>query len=329
MRIIMHIKEYLLNQEGARLVTKVFIDGREGTTGLRIAQRLKGRQDIVLIAIDESQRKDPHTRKACLNQADIAVLCLPDDAAAQAVGMIENPSTRVLDASTAHRTLPGWAYGFAELSPAHESAIKAARYVAVPGCHATGFIALVYPLVAQGMLKSDACLNCHSVTGYSGGGKTMIAQYEQHPAGLLSPRQYGLSQTHKHIKEMTAVSGLDNSPVFSPMVSNFYSGMVVSLPLFAAQTGLTAKALGQFYRDYFKGQGLIQVLDEAEIQMLNGFLPADALAGKDMLEIIVTGNEQRMVASARFDNLGKGSSGAAVQCLNLMMGANPLTGLEC
>ena len=216
---------------------KVFIDGSAGTTGLRIAERLAGRTDIELLTIPEEKRKDAAARKESLNRADIAFLCLPDDAAREAVSLIDNPGTVVIDASTAHRTLPDWAYGFPELSKAHEEKLLKSKRIAVPGCHASGFIALVYPLIESGLLDKNALLTCHSVTGYSGGGKKMIAEYEsENRAELLgAPRQYGITQRHKHLKEMAAITGLNNAPVFCPIVSNFYSGMTVTVPLFSSQ----------------------------------------------------------------------------------------------
>lgn len=311
-------------------MTKVFIDGREGTTGLRIYERLANRNDVALISIDEVRRKERQARKACLNEADIAILCLPDDAARESVSLIENPQTRVLDTSTAHRTQPGWAYGFPELSANRAEAIREGRRVAVPGCHASGFIALAYPLVSAGLLMAEAQLTCHSVTGYSGGGKKMIAQYEaqMRDQALGSPRQYGLSQQHKHLKEMAFISGLAQPPVFCPIVSDFYSGMMVTLPLFGQPMGLTVEKLRDCYAAHYAGQPLIHVYTREEAEALGGFAAGNALAGKDGMEIIVAGNDQRMLAIARFDNLGKGSSGAAVQCLNLMTGRPQTLGLN-
>jgi len=310
-------------------LTKIFIDGREGTTGLRIYERLTQRPEIELILIDEALRKDPKARKACLNQADIAILCLPDDAARESVSLIDNPDTRVMDTSTAHRTLPDWAYGFPELSDGHCQAIQKGKRVAVPGCHASGFIALVHPLVQKGLIPSDAALYCHSVTGYSGGGKKMIAQYEadQRPVELDSPRQYGLTQQHKHLKEMAAISGLNEPPVFCPIVSDFYSGMLVTVPLFGKKLGLTVEKVRALYAAHYANQPFMHVYSEAETAALGGFAAGNALTMKDGMEIIVSGNDERILLMSRFDNLGKGSSGAAVQCLNLMMGQEMTTGL--
>jgi N-acetyl-gamma-glutamyl-phosphate reductase, uncommon form len=298
---------------------KVFVDGSEGTTGLRIMERLQTYPDIEVLQIVSEKRKDKEERKKLLNQADIAILCLPDEAAMESVSLIENPNAKVLDTSTAHRTNAEWVYGFSELG----MDVKAAKRVAVPGCHASGFIALTAPLVKAGLIEKGARLSCHSITGYSGGGKKMIAEYEQGGAALESPRQYGLTQNHKHLKEMAAYAGLNEAPVFSPIVANFYAGMVVTVPLF----DIAPEKLKNMYEKYYENAKLIKVLGEEEMAALNGFLPANALAGRDNMEIIVCGNEKRSVVCARFDNLGKGSSGAALQCMNLMLGNDELTGL--
>ena len=305
----------------------IFIDGSAGTTGLRIRERLAAREDLALITLPEEKRKDPAARYAALNGCDIAFLCLPDDAAREAVGMIENPDVVVLDTSTAHRTAPGWAYGFAELSPAHLRAIETGKRIAVPGCHASGFIALVAPLVAAGLLKKDALLCCTSVTGYSGGGKKMIAEYEaSERSGLLgAPRQYGLSQQHKHLKEMQAVTGLACAPCFSPIVADFYSGMAVSVPVFAEQLApnVGVQTLREFFADFYQGP-IVRFCEEPDE---GGFFSAAALSGKDSMQVGVFGNDARILLCARYDNLGKGASGAAIACMNLSMGADPVTGL--
>ena len=305
----------------------IFIDGSAGTTGLRIRERLAAREDLALITLPEEKRKDPAARHAALNGCDIAFLCLPDDAAREAVGMIENPDVVVLDTSTAHRTAHGWAYGFAELSPAHRRAIETGKRLAVPGCHASGFIALVAPLVAAGLLKKDALLCCTSVTGYSGGGKKMIAEYEaSERSGLLgAPRQYGLSQQHKHLKEMQAVTGLACAPCFSPIVADFYSGMAVSVPVFAEQLApnVGVQTLREFFADFYQGP-IVHFCEEPDE---GGFFSAAALSGKDSMQVGVFGNDARILLCARYDNLGKGASGAAIACMNLSMGADPVTGL--
>ena len=307
---------------------KIFIDGKEGTTGLRIYERLTARDDLSLITLDEEKRKDPAARRTALNEADIAFLCLPDAAAREAVSMIENDRTRVIDASTAHRTEPGWCYGFPQLDSSFLEKLKSVKRTAVPGCHASGFISLVYPLVASGMLPPDADITCHSVTGYSGGGKKMIAQYQDSGRSPLldAPRQYGLTQQHKHLKEMQAVCGLSKAPIFCPIVSDFYSGMVVTVPLFQnmLNPGYTVSDVKEVYRALYKGP----VVRYCEAADENGFLSANRTAGSDAMQIIVAGNEDRILLISRFDNLGKGASGAAVECMNIMLGDDPTHGLD-
>ena len=311
--------------------TKVYIDGSEGTTGLRIFERMAGRDDIELITIDSALRKDPAARAECINASDITFLCLPDAAAIEAVSLVANDNVRIIDASTAHRTAEGWAYGFAELSPAHRAAIVNGKRIANPGCHATGFISLVYPLVHGGLLSADAALSCFSLTGYSGGGKKMIAQYEQEEGrdvALDAPRLYGLTQQHKHLKEMKAICGLSKAPLFTPIVADYYAGMLVSVPLTAEMLGgATLSKVHECYADAYAGQKLVKVLPLSAQADCGGFLTANALSGRDSLEILVTGNDERITVCSRFDNLGKGASGAAVQSLNLMMGCDETTGL--
>ena len=307
---------------------KVFIDGSAGTTGLRIRERLLGRTDIELIGLPEEMRKDASARRAALNAADIVFLCLPDAAAIEAISMVENDRTVVIDASTAHRTNPAFAYGFPELGDVFAEKIRASKRIAVPGCHARGFIALVYPLISAGILPRDALLSFHSVTGYSGGGKNMIADYEREGRDemLSAPRQYALSQTHKHLPEMQAVTGLAHVPVFSPIVSDFYSGMVVTLPLFREQLapGRTVADIRAAYAGLYRGP-VVRYTERADE---SGFLSALRLCGKDAMEISVFGNDERILAVARYDNLGKGASGAAVECMNIVMGADPCEALE-
>ena len=305
----------------------VYIDGTEGTTGLQIYDRIGARDDITLLLIDEDKRKDPVERQKLMNAADLVFLCLPDAAAREAVTLVTNPATRIIDASTAHRTSPGWDYGFAELSPRHRAAIQASRRVANPGCHASGFIAIVYPLVACGLLPPDALLSCHSITGYSGGGKKMIAQYEapDRPAELDSPRQYGLSQTHKHLPEMQKLCGLAYAPIFNPIVADFYKGMAVSVPLHSAWVGgRSAEEVRQALAAHYEGQALVHVAPEV---VCDGMLASNPLAGTNEMELCVCGNAERMTVVARFDNLGKGASGAAVQNMNLMLGFAEKAGL--
>ena len=308
-------------------MTKVFIDGSAGTAGLRIRSRLEGRADLDVSVLEGEARKDTEKRREMLNSCDIAVLCLPDEASRESVAMIENPAVRVVDTSTAHRVAPGWAYGFPELSAAHREAIVSGKRVASPGCHAGGFIVLVQPLIEAGILPTDALLTCHSLTGYSGGGKGMIAEYESagRSAELYSPREYGLTQTHKHLPEMSGISGLENYPAFCPIVADFYSGMLVTVPLFGSQlnAGYTIDDVRACYAAKFTGPVVkyIGAMDKA------GFVASNTLSGTDAMEVAVCGNAERMLLMSRFDNLGKGASGAAVQCLNLMIGAPETKGL--
>lgn len=306
----------------------IFIDGSAGTTGLRIRERLAARRDVTLVTLAGEDRKDPAARRAALNACDFAFLCLPDAASVEAVSLIENPDVTVLDTSTAHRTAAGWAYGFPELSPAFEARLRTARRVAVPGCHASGFIALVKPLTDAGLLPPGTPLCCFSLTGYSGGGKQMIAEYEAPDRSplLRAPRQYALGQAHKHLKEMTAVTGIGTPPVFTPVVADFYSGMEVTVPVFAGQLsgGAGPEDVRAAYRVRYGGK----IVRYAETAGEDGFLSAAALAGKDTMEVSVHGNGERLLLTARFDNLGKGASGAAVECLNILMGLPPETGLE-
>ena len=302
-------------------MTNVFIDGSAGTTGLRIHQRLEGRADIQLLQLPEAARKDPAARREQMNAADVVFLCLPDAAAVEAVGLVENPNTVVIDTSTAHRTAPDWTYGFPELSGQRER-IRGAHRIANPGCHASGFIALVAPLVENGLLLPDARLSCFSLTGYSGGGKRMIADYEADPAGLLAPRMYGLSQSHKHLPEMQKLCGLTTPPIFSPIVSSYYAGMEVVVPLFAEQLRGTLADVRKCYQGYY-ASGLVRYSDADEA----GFLSAAALAGSDQMQVGVFGNDERLQLVARFDNLGKGASGAAIQNMNIVLGLDEATGL--
>lgn len=306
-------------------MTKIFIDGSAGTTGLRIYERLESRNDIELIRLSEENRKDINARKTALNSADIAFLCLPDAAAIEAVSLVENDSTVIIDTSTAHRTNPDWAYGFPELSEERQEKLAASKRIAVPGCHASGFISLVFPLVEAGILDKDALLTCFSVTGYSGGGKKMIAEYESDERDplLSAPRQYGIAQKHKHLPEMTAVCGLESAPLFSPVVANFYSGMTVTVPLFKAQINGTAEDIKKIYKEKYNGPIVSYKEDFDE----GGFVSANRLKGRDGMEISVSGNEDRILLISRYDNLGKGASGAAVECMNIVMGTDKTKGL--
>ena len=305
---------------------KVFIDGSAGTTGLRIYERLSARDDVKILTLSEENRKDVSARKQMLNDADVAFLCLPDDAAREAVGLVENPETVIIDASTAHRTLPDWAYGFPELSSVHEEKILSSKRIANPGCHASGFIALVYPLIEAGILDKQALLSCHSITGYSGGGKKMIAEYEEETKSVLlgAPRQYAIGQQHKHLKEMQAISGIKNAPVFSPIVADFYSGMTVTVPLFKSQLKKGGiEQIKELYRAKYNGE----IVQYKEAVDESGFVSGAALSGKDSMWISVAGNEERMILLACYDNLGKGASGAAIQSMNMAIGAEKTKGL--
>ena len=307
---------------------KVFVDGREGTTGLRIIDRLKNRKDIELMLISEDKRKDSEERRKYLNSCDIAFLCLPDNAAIEAVSMVENENVRIIDTSTAHRTDPDWVYGFPELKRELAEKLPYAKRVAVPGCHASGFNALVSPLIEAGVISDDALITCFSLTGYSGGGKKMIAQYENDKQEEMnSARIYALGQTHKHLPEMAAVSGLKNAPVFSPIVDDYYSGMLVTVPFFKSQVKGGIEAVKSAYIKKYADKKFIDVSD-IDGNLIGNMLGSNNLSGKDKMQIFVTGNEERFTVSARFDNLGKGASGAAVQCMNIMLGFDETEGLD-
>lgn len=306
-------------------MTNVFIDGSAGTTGLRIYDRLNGRGDLNLIILPDELRKDINARKQAINSCDIAFLCLPDAAAIEAVSLVENSNTAIIDTSTAHRTADGWTYGFPELKSYREKIVNSKR-IANPGCHASGFVALIAPLVENGILCADANLSAFSLTGYSGGGKGMIAQYEDEKQDVLlgAPRQYALTQNHKHLKEMVKICGLQNPPAFCPIVGDFYSGMEVTVPVFKKDLKMSLSELKDFYKDYYNS-GLI-TYNDAEDE--GGFLSAGFLSGKDNMEITVCGNEDRILLVSRFDNLGKGASGAAIQNMNIILGIDEKTGLE-
>ena len=306
---------------------KIFIDGKAGTTGLRIYERLCERQDVEIISLSDEDRKNTAKREEALNACDIAFLCLPDAAAIEAVELIHNPNVTVIDASTAHRTLEGWAYGFPELSEKFENAVLTSKRIAVPGCHASGFISLVYPLIEEGIISSDAELTCHSITGYSGGGKKMIAEYEDADRDFLldAPRQYAITQQHKHLREMKKIAGLSSEPIFCPIVSSFYSGMCVTVPLFASQIldGKTVEDIKNVYSKRYASD-IVRYVDSIDD---NGFVSAHVLAGKDSMRITVCGNEDRILLVCAYDNLGKGASGAAVECMNMVLGADRTEGL--
>ena len=319
-------------------MSRVFIDGSAGTTGLRIRERLAGRSDLELVVLPEELRKDPAARRDALNSADVAFLCLPDAAAVESVSLVENPEVVVIDTSTAHRTAEGWEYGFPELASRRERIAKAKR-IANPGCHASGFIALVEPLVRAGIIAADEKLSAFSLTGYSGGGKKMIAAYEEElraplggagdlPRPFHGGRQYALGQAHKHLPEMVKVCGLASAPCFSPIVVPHYSGMEVTVSLF----GRSLAAIRQCYREYYgergAGGGLVFFADDPAAAE-GGFLSSAGLSGSDAMEVSAYGNDERIILVARFDNLGKGASGAAIQNMNLALGCDERMGLVC
>jgi len=299
----------------------IFIDGSAGTTGLRLEERLRARRDITLLALPPEFRKNLKKRTQMLNDADVAMLCLPDTAAQEAVAMVQNPATVVIDASTAHRTAPGWAYGFPELGAVFRENIMRSKRVAVPGCHATGFIALTRPLVEAGILSNDALLHCVSVTGYTGGGKLMIAAYEsEHRADALRiPEQYALEQAHKHLPEMAAHAGLSAPPVFCPIVADYPRGIELTVLLHKSQINATLREILDCYGAAYQHAAAIKIFPDIAAM--------PALACHDALHITVAGNEERLLLVARLDNLGKGASGAAIQCLNLAIGAEETKGL--
>ena len=304
-------------------MTKVFIDGSAGTTGLRIYERLSGRKDIELLILSEELRKNNDARRQMLNLADIAFLCLPDKAAVEAVSLLEDPNTAIIDTSTAHRTNESWAYGFAELSSARRERIQTSKRIANPGCHASGFIASVYPLVSHGVVPADFPLTAYSLTGYSGGGKSLIAEYEASDRDVRheSHRIYGTNLQHKHLPEMQKVCGLTQAPVFSPILGDFYSGMATSVLL----PGFDARKVWECLSDHYTGQKLVSV---APLGGDESVIYASTLSGKDTMRIQVSGHENQTMVTAIFDNLGKGASGAAIQNMNILLGVEETTGLD-
>ena len=304
-------------------MTKVFIDGSAGTTGLRIADRLANRSDLTILTLTGDARKDPQARKEALFESDIAFLCLPDAAAKEAAALAEGSKVRIIDTSTAHRVNPNWHYGFAELSAAHRSAIENSARVANPGCHASGFIASVCPLVAKGVIDKNFPLTAYSLTGYSGGGKSLIAEYEDEGRDVRheSHRIYGLPLQHKHLPEMQKICGLELPPVFSPILGDFYEGMATSVLL----PGFDSKRAWEALAEHYEGQKIVSV---APLGGDEGLIYASTLANKDTMRIIVTGHERQTMVTALFDNLGKGASGAAIQNMNIMLGLDETTGLS-
>ncbi|MCR5356307.1 MAG: N-acetyl-gamma-glutamyl-phosphate reductase [Lachnospiraceae bacterium] len=315
-------------------MTKVYIDGSAGTTGLRINERFKGRDDIDIIRIPEELRKDNNERAKYLNEADIAFLCLPDDASREAVSLMDpgNDRTVLIDASTAHRTDPGWAYGIPELSGEFREKIRHSRRIAVPGCYASGFIMTVYPLIKEGVIPDDYPVTVSALSGYSGAGKKAIAMYEGESKGeeLYAPRQYALSQQHKHLKEMQHVTGLKHTPIFTPVVDDYYCGMLVTLPLYThlLKKKVSPGELRDLMAAYYEGEAFVKVKPFGAEEDKGGFLSANDMRGRDDMEIYVTGNDERIIINASFDNLGKGASGAAIQCMNIVLGLPEATGLN-
>lgn len=311
---------------------KVYIDGQEGTTGLKILERFEGRNDIEIIRISEEKRKDSAERARLINSADYVFLCLPDEASREAVSFVDNDHVRIIDASTAHRTNPDWAYGFPELSAEHREKITKSNRVAVPGCYASGFASIVYPLVNNGIIPADFPVFAYATSGYSGAGKKAIAVYESEdkPFEFNSPRQYALSQQHKHLPEMKAVSGLEYTPMFNPIICDYFSGMVVSVPIQTRQlaNAVTAEQVHAMYEKHYAGSKMVEVMPLMSMEEQKSFfLASNTLSGVNKLQVFVFGNDEQILLCARLDNLGKGASGAAVQCLNIMMGIDETTGL--
>ncbi len=311
---------------------KIYIDGQEGTTGLKILERFENRNDIEIMKISEEKRKDADERKKFINSSDYTFLCLPDAASIEAVSFVENEKVRIIDASTAHRTNPDWAYGFPELSAAHREKIEKSSRVAVPGCYASGFASLMYPLVSAGLVPSDYPVVAHAVSGYSGAGKKAIAVYESadKPEEYNSPRQYALPAMHKHLPEMKKISGLDYEPVFNPLICDYFSGMVVTVPIITRMLPkkYTLEDFHKALSEHYENQKLVKVMSVmGKDELSDGFLASNTLSGRNNMQLFVCGNDDRITLCSRLDNLGKGASGAAVQCLNIMMGIDETTGL--
>lgn len=306
---------------------KIFIDGKEGTTGLQIFERFKDRNDVTIITIEEHLRKDIARKKELINQADLVFLCLPDEFAKESVSLIENDTTRVIDASTAHRVNDDWTYGFAELSPAHKEAIRNSKRVANPGCYASGFISLCYPMVASGIMSQEHAVSGYGISGFSGGGKAMIADYEENPQKHKSPRFYALTQEHKHLPEMQKISGLKTKPIFNPIVDNYYSGMVVSVPLHVSSLAKKygAEDIHKMFAEHYSEQKMLTVMPYQK--QPEPFMSTDELSDTSKMQIFIYGNDEQVLLCSRLDNLGKGASGNAVQCMNFMMGIDESTGL--
>jgi N-acetyl-gamma-glutamyl-phosphate reductase len=324
----------MVNQRKAsRMKKTVFVDGQHGTTGLKIRERLDGRKDIEVLEIPEEKRKELEARKKLINEADIVFLCLPDDAARESVSLIKNSQVCVIDGSTAHRITEGWVYGLPELNKGQRALIKKSKRIAVPGCHATGFVLILYPLVAQGIVAADYPVTCHTVAGYSGGGKAMIADYQDEsvPDFIKNPRPYSLALNHKHVPEMTKIVGLSRPPIFAPTVVNVYAGEIISIPLVPdyLKKKLSAADIREILADYYAGEKFVKVMPyPADDYLKNGFLTFGDCNGTNNLEIFVFGGKDRILVSTRYDNLGKGASGTAVQNMNIVLGVDEATGLE-
>lgn len=307
----------------------VFIDGKEGTTGLQIYDRLSKRSDIKIISLPEEQRKDLSARKECLNSADICFLCLPDGAAKEAASLVENPNVRIIDASTAHRTDPQWVYGFAELSKERRREIASAKRVANPGCYATGFISQVAPLIKGGFVAADYPFVAHGISGYSGGGRKAIAQYEgeERDKALDSPREYALNLSHKHLPEMQRECGLLYKPIFNPFICDFYCGMIVTVPLYVRLMAkkVSIEGLREYFAEYYARQNYVKIASKEEVP---DCLAANSLAGTNLLKIYISGDGERIFLAAVLDNLGKGASGAAIQNMNIMLGLDERLSLD-
>ncbi|MCE5322947.1 N-acetyl-gamma-glutamyl-phosphate reductase [bacterium] len=305
---------------------KIFVDGQEGTTGLKIHDYLSVRKDIEVLKIDHDKRKDINAKRALLNEVDVVFLCLPDDAARESASLVTNPNTRVIDGSTAHRVDPDWVYGLPELNKQQRERIREAKRVTVPGCHATGFVIAMYPLVCQGIVPKDYPVVCHSITGYSGGGRSLIAQYETATTDPKAPKHYALGLNHKHLPEMQKVVGLDNPPVFTPTVADYYNGMTVSIPLIPRLLSrvVTPSDVAEILSEYYADEKFIQVMpaDQDSIDTLG-------CNGTNRVELFVFGNKDRILLISRLDNLGKGASGAAVQNMNIMLGVDESAGIAC
>lgn len=308
---------------------KIFVDGSQGTTGLKIYKRFENRNDIELLHIDEEKRKDPKERAKMINASDITFLCLPDTASIEAVSLVENDDVVIIDTSTAHRTNPNWAYGFPELDKSFRNKIKSSKRIAVPGCYASGFNSIVYPLISEGIIKYDYPVTCYAMSGYTGAGKSGIAQYESNDRDieLDSPRQYALNQEHKHLKEMQAISGLKDKPFFAPHICPYPQGMIVSIPLFTdlMTKKYTPQELCEIFKKHYEDEQFVKVRD---FGYTSGMLAANNFANRDDMEIEINGNNDRILITSRFDNLGKGASGAAIQCLNIVLGIDETTGLN-